>query len=123
MIRKAFFVVVIAALAVLPVLSLSSDPVTGSWDATFHVVGFTITGGMSLKVEGEVVTGTVQTEHTGPGTISNGMWKDGKLSFTGNFEKHESIVFTGTVKDGKLDGEFKTEGNTGQWSAVPHKAS
>lgn len=123
MYKKAIFLTIIVALAALPGLSLPHDGVTGDWDVTCHVVGYTIPGKMSLKVEGEVVTGTVETEHTGHGTISNGSWKDGKLSFTANFEKHESIVFTGAVKDGKLEGEFKTEGNTGQWTAEPHKTS
>lgn len=123
MFNKAIFILIIAALAALPALSIAPDPVSGNWDVTCHIVGYTVPGTMSFKVEGEKVTGTVETEHTGKGTIAGGVWKDGKLSFTANFEKHESIIFTGTVKDGKLEGEFKTEGNTGQWTAVPHKAS
>jgi hypothetical protein len=123
MIRKAIFAAFIFATVALTSLATPPDAVSGNWDATFHVLSFTIEGTMSFKVEGETVTGTVDTEHTGHGTISNGLLKDGKLSFTANFEKHEAIVFTGTAKDGKLEGEFKTEGNTGQWSAVPHKAS
>lgn len=123
MFQKTIFVLIIAAIAALPVLSLASDPITGDWDVTCHIVGYTVPGKMSLKVEGEVVTGSVDTEHTGHGTISNGIWKDGKLRFTANFEKHEPIVFSGVVKDGKLDGEFKTEGNTGQWTAEPRKTS
>ena len=42
---------------------------------------------------------------------------DGKLSFTLDFEKHESIDVTGTLKDGKLAGEFHTEGFTDKWEA------
>jgi len=42
-------------------LAFPHDPVTGNWDATFHVEGFTITGKMAFKVEGETVTGTVDT--------------------------------------------------------------
>lgn len=121
MFRNTIVVAAILTLASLSMLAVPPDPVSGDWDATFHVLTFTIQGSMSLKVEGEVVTGTVDTEHTGHGTISKGVLKDGKLSFTANFEKHESIVFTGSAKDGKLEGEFKTEGNTGQWTAVPHK--
>ena len=122
MIKKAIFLAVIAALVALPAFATPNDSVTGDWDATFHIEGFTIQGKIALKVEGEAVTGTCDTEHTGHGTIT-GTFKDGKLSFTAKFEKHESIDFTGWIKDGKLDGEFKTEGNTGQWSAVPHKAA
>jgi len=123
MIQKAIFFFILIALVALPGLSLPPENPTGDWDVTCHIEGFTVPGKMSLKVQGEAVTGTVDTEHTGHGTIANGSWKDGKLSLTATFEKHESIVFSGTVKDGKIEGEFQTEGNTGQWTAVPHKAS
>jgi hypothetical protein len=71
-------------------------------------------------VEGENVTGTIETAHTGPGTVQDGKWIDGKLSATLVFEKHESIALTGglkTDKDQKLEGEFRTEGRTGNWQA------
>lgn len=119
---KAIFFLVMTALAAMPAFSLPHDALSGDWDITCHVVGYTVPGKMTLKVADAVITGTVETEHTGPGTIV-GTLKDGKLTFTAKFEKHESIDFTGSLKDGKLEGEFKTEGNTGQWTAVPHKAS
>lgn len=120
MIKNAIFFIVIAALAALPAFATPRDSVTGNWDATFQISGFTLPGTISLKVEGDVLTGTCDTEHTGPGTIT-GTVKDGKLIFMAKFEKHESIDFTGMFADGKLAGEFKTEGNTGQWSALRHK--
>ena len=122
MIKKAIFLLVILALVALPAFSLPLHGVTGDWDVTCHIEGFTVPGKMTLKTAGEVVTGTVETEHTGHGTISNGTLKGGKLTFTANFEKHEAINFRGTYKDGKIEGDFTTEGNTGQWAAVPHKA-
>jgi hypothetical protein len=123
--KKVVFVLVVTALMALPAISrpVPPDPVTGDWDVTCQIEGFTVPGTMSLKVEGDKVSGSVDTQHTGHGTIADGVWKDGKLSFTATFEKHEPIVFTGSAKDGKLTGEFKTEGNTGQWSAVPRKKS
>ena len=117
---------VIVALLISATISLNAvppDAVSGDWDATFHIVGYTIKGAMTFKVEGENLTGTVETQHTGRGTLTNGHLKDGKLTFTANFEKHESISFTGTIVDGKLTGEFQTEGNTGQWTAEMHKAA
>lgn len=123
MIKNAIFFLIIGALVALPGLSLPHDGITGDWDVTCHIVGYTVPGTITFKVTGEVVTGTVETEHTGKGTISNGTLKDGKLIFTANFEKHEAINFTGTYKDGKIEGEFTTEGNTGQWNAVRHKTS
>ena len=119
---KAIFFLIMAALAVTPALAVPHDGVNGDWDITCHIVGYTVPGTMSLKVTDSVITGTVQTEHTGTGTIT-GTMKGGKISLTAKFEKHETIEFTGSLKDGKLEGEFKTEGNTGQWTAVPHKAS
>ena len=77
MIQNTFFFFIVTVLVVLPALALPTDPVTGDWDVTCHVAGFTVPGTMSFKLEGEVVTGTVDTEHTGHGTISNGSWKDG----------------------------------------------
>ena len=122
MIQKAIFFLVITALVAFPAFSLPHDGVNGDWDATMHIVGYTVTGSMTFKADGETLTGSCFTEHTGKGTIT-GTVKDDNVTFTAKFEKHEDIDFTGTFKDGKLDGEFKTEGNTGQWSAVPHKSS
>ena len=63
-----------------------------------------------LKLKGHNVTGTVESKHTGPGKLTKGSWVDDKLSFTLVFEHHESIDVTGSLKDGKLVGEFRTEG-------------
>ena len=40
-----------------------------------------------------------------------------KLSCTLNFAAHESIALTGKLQDGKLSGEFQTEGMQGNWEA------
>jgi hypothetical protein len=94
-----------------------SDPISGEWDTTFKIAGATATATIKLKLEGEKVTGTVESEHTGPGTLSNGSWIDNKLTFTMDFAKHESIAATGSLKDDKLVGEFRTEGMQGTWEA------
>ena len=49
--------------------------------------------------------------------MRDGKWVDGKLSFTLDFKKHESIAITGAVKEGKLAGQFTTEGFTEKWEA------
>jgi len=95
----------------------TADPISGDWDVTFVVQNMNVPGTMSFKLEGEVVSGSCYTEHTGPGTIRNGSWAGGKLAFTADFAKHESIAVTGALKDGKLVGEFRTEGMTGAWEA------
>jgi hypothetical protein len=94
-----------------------ADPITGEWDVTFHVQNSKTPASFKLKLEGDKVTGTVYSDHTGAGTVRDGLWKDNKLSFTVDFAKHESIAITGTLKDGMLVGEFRTEGFAEKWEA------
>ena len=94
------------------------DPITGEWNVMFLVQGHNTPATFSFKLDGQKVTGTAYSDHTGAGTIRDGKWIDGKLSFTLDFAKHESIVVNGTVKDGKLAGEFTTEGFTAKWEAT-----
>ena len=97
--------------------SNQSDPISGAWDVSFFVNGKAHPSTFDLKLEGARVTGTAFSDHTGPGTVRDGSWADGKLSFTLDFKKHESIVVKGALKDGKLAGEFTTEGFTSNWEA------
>ena len=94
-----------------------ADHISGEWDGTFTLQGTTIPVKFKFKLDGERVTGTAESEHTGPGTLSKGTWADEKLGFTMDFAAHESIVVTGVWKDGKLSGEFRTEGMQGTWEA------
>ena len=121
MLRKTSALTATIVLAISASLALAasiSDSVSGTWDITFKMGEHTGEGTMTLKLDGDKVTGTVETAHTGPGTLSNGTYKDGKLSFTADFAKHESINFTGEINDGKIQGEFATEGMTGTWAAT-----
>ena len=95
----------------------AADPISGEWDVTFHVQDTRTPATFKLKLDGDKVTGTAYSDHTGPGTLRDGSWKDNKLSFTVDFAKHESIAITGTLKDGKLVGEFRTEGFAEKWEA------
>lgn len=96
-----------------------SHPLSGSWNVTFMVPGYPPTPAtFQFTVDGEKVTGTIQSDHTGAGKVTDGVWKDGKLSFTAVFEKHESIALTGSIENGKLAGEFKTEGFVAKWEAT-----
>jgi hypothetical protein len=99
------------------VLRPAPDPITGEWDVTFHVQDMKTSATFKLKLDGDRVTGTVYSDHTGEGTLRDGSWKADKLSFTVDFPKHESIALTGTLKDGFLSGEFRTEGFTEKWEA------
>jgi len=95
----------------------STDQITGDWNVSFFVHGETTPGNFTLRLDGKKVTGTAYSEHTGPGTVVDGVWQNNKLSFTLKFEKHESIAITGSLQDGKLVGEFRTEGFVSNWEA------
>jgi len=95
-----------------------TDPISGAWAASFSAQGTTIPATFELKLEGAKVTGSVNSDYTGPGTVRDGSWADGKLSFTMEFEKRESIAVKGSMTEGKLVGEFTTDGFTSNWEAV-----
>ena len=96
----------------------AADAISGDWNIDFHIQGMTTPGTMTLKLEGEKITGTVHSDHTGSGTLNNGSFTEGKLSCRMDFPSHESIDVTGSLKDGKLSGEFRTEGMQGTWEAT-----
>lgn len=96
----------------------NADPITGEWEATFELQGTKVPATLKLKLDTQKVTGTIDSQHTGPGTLSKGSWADNKLEFTVDFAAHESIVISGSLKYGKLAGEFATEGMRGTWVAV-----
>jgi hypothetical protein len=94
------------------------DPISGEWNVSFKVPGHgTTPATFTFKLDGEKVTGSCYSEHTGAGTIRDGKWVDSKLSFVLDFKKHESIAVKGGLKDGALAGEFTTEGFTANWEA------
>ncbi len=93
------------------------DPISGDWNAIFEVETFKVPVEMKLKLKGNQVTGTVHSDHTGAGTVSNGTWSDQKLTLTFEFATHEAIAVSGSITNGKLSGDFATEGRTGKWTA------
>src|SRR5262245_41022989 len=96
----------------------NNDPLSGAWDVSFFVHEKKTPATFTLKLEGTQITGTAYSDHTGSGTIRDGKWENGKLSFMLDFKKHESIAITGELKDGMLVGQFTTEGFTEKWEAV-----
>jgi len=100
-----------------PIASEDPDPISGEWNVSFFVHDTTTPATFNLKLAGTKVTGTVYSEHTGPGTVREGKWTDGKLTLIFDFKNHESIAVDGAIKDGKLAGEFHTEGFTAKWEA------
>ncbi len=119
--------VVSALIAGMSLVSLASgaaldermdvDPISGEWSVSFYVQGTTTPATFKLKLDGNKVTGKVDSAHTGPGTLRDGSWVENKLSFTVDFAKHESIAISGHLEGDKLIGEFTTEGFTAKWDA------
>lgn len=97
---------------------LTDDQINGEWNVTFHVHEMTVPGTFTFKLDGTKLTGTAYSDHTGAGTIRDGNYADGKLNFTLDFTKHESIVVSGALKNGSLAGDFSTEGFTDKWEAT-----
>ena len=98
-----------------------SDNIKGDWTGVFSIVGHTADATMKFDVDGDKLTGTVFTEHTGLGTVTDGVVKGSKFKCTLKFEKHEAIVMTGEILNDKLAGTFTTEGNSGTWTASRKK--
>ena len=89
----------------------------GNWDAVADANGNPVPFLLTLKVDGEKVTGGSSSQ-LGEGTIKSGSWKDGKLVF--EIETPSGIIaMSATVVDGKLSGEFDYAGQAqGKWVAV-----
>ena len=95
----------------------ASVNLNGTWDglADANGQGFPFT--LTLKVEGEKVTGGSSSQ-LGDSNISEGTWKDGKLSFQLNGQ-NGAISMSATIVEGKLSGEFDYSGQLqGKWVAV-----
>jgi hypothetical protein len=97
---------------------MAADPISGEWNVSFFVQGQAYPAIFMLQLVGNKVTGTANSDHTGAGTLRDGSWSDNNFSFTIDFAKHESISVKGHPENGKLAGEFTTEGFTAKWEAT-----
>ena len=106
-----------ATSAATPVTSDTAVNLNGSWDAIADANGQPFPFALTLKVEGETVTGNSSSQ-LGESTIKAGTWKDGKLAFT--LEGQNGVVtLSAVVVEGKLSGEFDFSGQLqGKWVAV-----
>ena len=101
-----------------------NNSVTGDWIIHFQAGKQNVSGNLHLEAAAEQLTGTIETAHTGPGTIQSGKWSNQKLSATCVFANHENVVLEGELKsDGTLAGKYTTEGRTETWNAERKKAS
>ena len=89
----------------------------GEWEAVADANGQPFPFLLTLKVDGETVTGNSSSQ-LGEAPVKNGTWKDGKLAFT-LAGSNGDIVMAATVVEGKLTGEFDYSGQLqGKWVAV-----
>ena len=89
----------------------------GQWEAVADANGQPFPFLLTLKVDGENVTGSSSSQ-LGDSTIKTGSWKGGKLAL--EMEGANGVVtLNATVVEGKLSGEFDYAGQLqGKWVAV-----
>ena len=109
----------VAAAATAPATPTAAAPfnLNGEWEGMADANGQPFPFLLTLKVEGEKVTGSSNSQ-LGESTVKEGVWKDGKLSFLLEGQ-NGAISMSATVIEGKLSGEFDYSGQLqGKWVAV-----
>ena len=95
----------------------ATDEISGEWDAVADAQGQAIPFTLSLKLDGDKLTGFSDSQ-LGHANIVSGSWKDGKFSIMldGN------VALVATMVEGKLSGEYDYNGQgSGRWVAVRKK--
>ena len=100
-----------------PAAAPAAFNLNGQWDAIADANGQPFPFLLTLKVEGENVTGSSSSQ-LGDAHVKSGSWKDGKLVF--QLEgPNGTISLSAGVIEGKLSGEFDYAGQLqGRWVAV-----
>jgi hypothetical protein len=100
-----------------PAAALAAFNLNGQWDAVADANGQPFPFLLTLKVDGENVSGGSSSQ-LGEAPIKTGKWKDGRLSIELD-GSNGVIVMSATVIEGKLSGEFDFAGQlSGKWVAV-----
>ncbi|MGZ8844430.1 MAG: hypothetical protein ACXW18_12265 [Pyrinomonadaceae bacterium] len=98
----------------------TAEMLNGEWDAVADAGGQPFPFVLTLKVEGEKVTGTSNSQ-LGSSNISSGTWKDGKLAVILEAGSGQ-ITLVAEMIDGKLTGEYDFAGqSSGKWVAIKKK--
>jgi hypothetical protein len=98
----------------------AAELLSGEWDAAADAQGQAFPFTLTLKVEGEKVTGA-SSSSLGNSTISTGTWKDGKLAIVLD-AANGPIALIATMTDGKLVGDYDFAGQLqGKWVATKKK--
>jgi hypothetical protein len=98
----------------------AAELLTGEWDAAADANGQAFPFTLTLKVDGEKVTGGSSSQ-LGESTISSGTFKDGKLAVVLDGANGQ-VALMATIIDGKLAGDFDYAGQMqGKWVATKKK--
>ncbi|MFN2577327.1 MAG: hypothetical protein ABR607_06500, partial [Pyrinomonadaceae bacterium] len=99
---------------------VAQDEISGEWDAVADAGGQPFPFTLSLKLEGEKVTGS-STSQLGTSNISGGSWKDGKLAIQLEAGAGQ-IILNAVIVEGKFSGDYDFAGqSSGKWVAVKKK--
>jgi len=99
---------------------VAKDEISGDWDGVADAQGQPFPFTLSLKLDGEKVTGSSSSQ-LGTSSISTGSWKDGKLAFVLEGGSGQ-IAMAATMIDGKLSGDYDFAGqSSGKWVAIKKK--
>jgi len=93
-----------------------ADAISGAWDAVLTTDDNTVQLTLTLKLEGNKVTGSFESSHLGSGAINNGSWAKDKLTIAME-TSHASLTLTGELQNGKLTGEWDAGHMQGKWEA------
>lgn len=108
-----------AATSVTAATATPATPInlTGDWDGIADAQGQPFPFLLTLKVEGEGVSGSSSSQ-LGASTVKSGSWKDGRLVF--QLEGQNGVIsMSAIVIEGKLSGEFDFAGQLqGKWVAI-----
>ena len=100
-----------------PAAAAAPVNLNGQWDAIADAQGQPFPFLLTLKVDGENVTGSSSSQ-LGEATIKTGSWKDGKLLMEIEGQ-NGTISMSATIVEGKLSGQFDFAGQLqGKWVAV-----
>jgi hypothetical protein len=98
----------------------TAEMLNGEWEAVADAQGQPFPFLLTLKVDGEKVSGTSSSQ-LGTSNISSGSWKDGKLAIVLEGSAGQ-IAMGATMIEGKLSGEFDFAGQlSGKWVAIKKK--
>jgi len=98
----------------------TAEMLNGEWDAVADAGGQPFPFVLTLKVEGEKVTGSSSSQ-LGTSNISSGTWKEGKLAVMLEAGAGQ-IALVATMVDGKLSGDYDFAGqSSGKWVAIKKK--